>query len=124
MKTELQTTLATLAPLVSINTSWGYDDDADMSIFHAGNALENEKPRDWECWQSEIKATTIHNGEIVSGSAYLGGNWYRIGEATDHTVSGYEKQMTVEALEDLQKQLPATHVAAYQITSALASLSE
>jgi hypothetical protein len=127
MKTPLQTHLATLAPLVCISTSWGYDDDADRSIFHAGNALENEHPRDWECWAVEITATTIHNGELVSGSAHLGGTWERQGDDPSQSnpeISGYEKQMTVEALEDLQKQLPDTHVANYQITATLAALSE
>jgi hypothetical protein len=127
MKTALQTTLATIAPLISIQTIWSYDDDADMSIFHPGNALENEDPQNWYSWMAEIKAATIHTGEIITASAYLGGIWEKaesIPAEANPEISGYERDLTVGALEQLKEQLPASHVASYQITAARAALSE
>lgn len=108
MKTELQKTLATLAPSVCIQTFWEHDHDL-RDIREDCDGFDDENPDDWQAWQSEVRASAIADGEEVSGSAYLGGTWER---ATDHpatsnpTISGYEHQMTIEALRELLNALP------------------
>jgi len=52
-------------------------------------------------------AWSVHHGakEPCSGSAYLGGTWEKYGEnpsVSNPEISGYEPQMTVEALNDLR----------------------
>lgn len=110
MKTNLQKHLATLAPSVSIVTLWEHDPDSRFSELAApGCAFENEDPEDWEAWQSEVRASAIVSGETLTGSAYLGGTWERYGDdpaVTNPEISGYELQMTVEALEDLRIAAP------------------
>ena len=124
MKTELQKALAEIAPDISIRTIWGHDEDL-RDIRQDCDGFDDENPEAWQAWQSEIRATAIQNGEEVSGSAYLGGTWER---AEDHPaqsnpdISGYEPQMTGEALEALAAQLRAP-LLLVQITKALAHLN-
>ena len=90
MKTPLQQQLAKLAPSIVIETIWTRDPDAYSS------------------WESEIRATAIQCGEMVSGSAYLSGTW-EIGSEpakSNPDVSGYEPQMTREALVELLSCIP------------------
>jgi len=115
MKTELQKQLATIAPSIDIHTIWSrdYDDKWEDPIL---------EKKDWKCWQSEIRASLIVDGEQVSGSAYMGGTWEKAGDkpaVSNPEISGYEPQMTQEALEDLAKLLPAKHPAKKQITDAV-----
>lgn len=110
MKTELQKQLATIAPSVSIRTIWEIDPD-HYDIRKDCDGFDDENPEDWTCWQSEIRATAIIDGEEVTGSAYLGGTWEKAGDSPDEsnpTISGYEPQMTVEALEELVARFTAT----------------
>lgn len=111
MKTKLQTALATIAPSIAIRTIWKHDTNEDDSIFSEGWALHGENPDDWQAWQSEVRATAIVNGEEVTGSAYLGGTWEKAGDGpatSNPEISGYENQMTVEALEDLSGKILGT----------------
>ena len=104
MKTELQKHLTTLCPSISIETVWDHDDSPDMEIFRKGGALEKEDKDDWQCWQSEIRATAIVSGEIITGSDYLGSTWEKYGDSpaeSNPEISGYERQMTITALQDL-----------------------
>ncbi len=108
MKTKLQIALSTLAPSILIRTFWQNDWSPDMTIFHAGNGLSGEKEDDWECHQSEVRATAIVHGDEVKGCAYLGGTWERAGDnpaKVNPDISGYERQMTVEALGELCEEL-------------------
>jgi hypothetical protein len=104
MKTELQKTLASIAPSIHIQTVWSIDEDY-RDIRKDCDGFDDEDPNDWTCWQSEIRATCIIDGEEVSGSAYLGGTWGKAGDLPEYSnpeISGYEPQMTEEALDDLR----------------------
>lgn len=111
MKTPLQSRLTTIAPSISIVTLWEHDPDAQFSELTApGCAFENEDPDDWTAWQSEIRATAIIGGEEITGSAYLGGTWEKYGDnpaVSNPEISGYENQMTQEALTELRGELEA-----------------
>lgn len=123
MKTELQKKLATLAPHVSIRTIWTHDPDL-YDISQDCDGMEGENPEDWQAWQSEIRATAIVDGEEVSASDYLGGTWERAGdvpEESNPTISGYELQMTREALSQLLPLCQSCEILTAQIEAALAS---
>jgi len=103
MKTKLQQTLAKIAPSLNIETDWSHDLDCS-DIRKECDGFDDENPEDWQAWKSEIKVSAIVEGEIVTASAYLGGTWEKAGDLPEETnpdISGYEPQMTVEALEGL-----------------------
>jgi hypothetical protein len=103
MKTQLQKELAQIAPSICIETIWEHDPDLH-DIRKDCDGMEDEDPADWQAWQSEIRATAIQAGEEVTGSAYLGGTWEKAGDnpaTSNPNISGYEPQMTVEALTEL-----------------------
>ena len=106
MKTALQLALAAVAPSVSIVTLWEHDPDSRFSeLTGPGYCFEDEDPDDWTPWQSEIRATAILEGEEITGSGYLGGTWEKARDnpvESNPEISGYENQMTVEALEELR----------------------
>jgi hypothetical protein len=106
-KTELQKALAKIAPSLSIRTIWEHDEDC-RDIRKDVCDMEDEDPDDWQAWQSNVKAVAIANGEEIEGNAYLGGTWEKAGDVPEESnpeISGYENQMTVEALEELHKAL-------------------
>jgi len=111
MKTELQKSLAVISGMISIDTFWEHDPNARFHSYgmtDEGGCFHGEDEDDWTAWQSEVKATAIVNGEIFSGSAYLGGTWELSGGSprlNNPTISGYENQMTKEALSDLLEQV-------------------
>ena len=112
MKTELQKHLQTIAPSISIRTIWEPDQDR-IDIRQDCDGFEDEDPEDWQAWQSEVRATAIINGEEVSCSDYLGGTWERAGEdpaTSNPTISGYEPDMTQEALRELLAFAPSLEV--------------
>lgn len=126
MKTELQKQLAKITPSICIQTFWERDHDC-RDIRKDCDGFDDENPDDWQAWQSEVRATCIHEGEEITGSAYLGGTWEKAGdhpETSNPEISGYENQMTVEALEELAKELPIVSASRLQaeITAALAFL--
>lgn len=114
MKTKLQLALAAIAPALAIRTIWEHDptagwDQGPYDVAYPGNAMEGENRKNWEPWQSEVRVTAIVDGEEITGSGYLGGTWERAGDDPSESnpdISGYEDQMTVEALEALSNQLP------------------
>jgi hypothetical protein len=128
MKTALQTSLTHLAPSIVIETLWEHDPDAHSewkTLAAPGNALHGEDPDNWECWQSEVRARAIWNGTLLTGSAYLGGTWEKAGDdprKSNPEISGYEPQMTDEALTELAKQLPPHHPALTEIEAARSHL--
>lgn len=102
-KTELQKALAAIAPSICIRTIWEHDEDC-RDIRKDVCDMEDEDPDDWQAWQSNVKAVAIVNGEEIEGNAYLGGTWEKAGDVPEESnpeISGYENQMTVEALEEL-----------------------
>lgn len=106
MKTALQKALAAIAPSIAIRTKWEHDPDL-RDIRKDCDGMDDEDPDDWQAWQSEVRATAIVNGEEITGSAYMGGTWEKSDdhpETSNPEISGYENQMTVEALEDLARQ--------------------
>lgn len=131
MKTALQKQLAKVAPSLCILTLWEHDQDASSEwreLSKPGNCFEGEDPEDWQAWQSEVRATCIYDGEEITGSAYLGGTWEKAGDdpaESNPEISGYEPQMTAEALEELAKNLPIVSAAHLQseIESALSFLA-
>lgn len=99
MKTKLQTELAQIARSIVVETIWEKDPDAKWDI-------QDKKldPLDFDAWQSEVRASAIVDGEFVTGSAYLSGTWEKFGDdpaKSNPEISGYELQMTEEALEHL-----------------------
>ena len=105
-KTELQKTLATIAPSICIRTIWEHDSDIHPDIRKDCDGFDDEDPDDWQAWQSNIQAVAIVNGEEIEGNAYLGGTWEKAGDVPEESnpeISGYENQMTVEALEELME---------------------
>jgi len=123
MKTSLQSRLATIAPSIAIMTVWDTDPDAYSEwkeLSAKGNCMEGESVEDWECWQSEVRATAIVEGRQVEGSAFLGGTWEKRDSkpwASNPDISGYESQMTVEALEGLIKSISITSAGAQDVAS-------
>ena len=127
MKTALQKQIAKVAPSLCIQTLWEHDPD-HCDIRKDCDGFDDEDPDDWQAWQSEIRATCIYNGEQITGSAYLGGTWEKAGDdpaKSNPEISGYEPQMTAEALEELAKNLPIVSAARLQseITAALSFLA-
>lgn len=124
MKTALQQRLATIAPNIDIHTLWSRDYDEKFSDPINKDWTEGQKAKDWKCWQSEIRASIVKNGELVRGSAYMGGTWERAGDKPakyNPEISGYEPQMTVEALEELLALAPQLE---HQIKLAIAAVRE
>ena len=125
MKSELQRALSKIAPYIAIETIWEHDPDCRDPRKEC-DGFDDEDPEDWQAWQSEVRATAICDGEELTGSDYLGGTWEKaeaIPEESNPTISGYEPQMTAEALEELQKKLPETEELLHaQIISALAHI--
>lgn len=120
MKTDLQKQLAKVAPNVSIETHWSHDPDLHDIRKHC-DGFDDEDPEDWQAWQSEIRVTCIIEGETVNGFSYLGGTWEKaddVPEISNQTISGYERQMTEEALRELGQQI-ADDVLSSQIIAAL-----
>ena len=108
MKTSLQITLAAIAPSLLIRTHWEHDPDLH-DIRKDCDGFDDEDPDNWQAWQSEVRASAIHDGDELTGSAYLGGTWEQadeVPEESNPTISGYEPQMTLEAIEELAGQLP------------------
>lgn len=122
MKTDLQKELAKFAPHISIQTIWEHDPD-HFDIRKDCDGFDDENPEDWQAWQSEVRATAIADGEEFSGSSYLGGTWEKAGDLPEESnpdISGYEPQMTAEALEELSKSLPSgSYALQEQIKTAL-----
>jgi hypothetical protein len=125
MKTELQKKLAKAAPSIAIVTLWEHDHD-HHDIRKDCDGMDDENPEDWQAWQSEVKATAIHEGIKVTASVYLGGTWEKAGDnphESNPDISGYEPQMTAEALNDLAAQLPADSDIHAEISAAIALCS-
>ena len=100
--TELLAHLVAVAPSIALSTHWSPDPDSD--IFAPGSVFDTEDPDDWQCWQSEVRASAIAAGRLVTGSDYLSDVWERFGDApaeSNPDVSGYLPQMVEEALADL-----------------------
>jgi len=114
MKTQLQKELAKIAPSISIETIWEHDEDAACDwkfLSQPGNCFHGEDSDDWECWQSEVKATAIQDGDKVSGNAYMGGTWEKYGDnpaISNPTISGCEMGHTEDALRDLRELVSIT----------------
>lgn len=104
MKTELQKRLALVAPSICIETHWEHDPDLRDIRKHC-DGFDDEDPDDWQAWQSEVRATAILESEEITGSGYLGGTFEKAGDnpaESNPEISGYENQMTQEALEELR----------------------
>jgi hypothetical protein len=134
MKTELQKSLATLAPSIAIETRWSPDFDSGP-ISKECDGFDPSDDHKWGAWQSEIRATATINGEEISGNAYLGGTFELYDDnpaESNPTISGYENQMTAEALQELQSDLEALEATVFphgerliaEIEAALAYLKE
>lgn len=123
MKTQLQKHLATITPSISIRTIWE-PDQYSGTVSQECDGFEPSEDDEWTAWRSEIRATIILNGEEITGSAYLGGTFEKAGDLPEYsnpTISGYEPQMTVEALEDLPE---ASEEIAAQIVAAIAYVNQ
>jgi hypothetical protein len=124
MKTKLQMHLAAIAPSISIETIWSHDDSESFADPINKDWTKGEDEDDWQCWQSEIRASVIVNGEVVTGSAYMGGTWEKYGDdphVSNPEISGYEDQMTVEALEEL---IGKAHEWRAPVKAAMAAIAE
>jgi len=123
MKTLLQSRLAIVAPSIAMMTVWDTDPDAYSEwrgLSAKGGCMEGEDAAAWECWQSEVRATAIVEGRQVEGSAFLGGTWEKTGQHPSQSnpdISGYEPQMTVDALMELLKSISITSAGAQDVAS-------
>lgn len=128
MQTELQKTIAKIAPNISIKTIWEDDPDAWSEwreLSKPGNCFDGEDRDNWQPWQSEIRAACICEGREITGSAYLGGTWERAGDnpaISNPEISGYERQMTEEALRELGEQI-TNEMLSTQIINSIKHLS-
>lgn len=105
VRTKLQTELSGICPQISIQTIWTHDPDSHWDDPLNKDWTAGLRRRDWQAWNSEIRVTAISLGELFTASAYLGGTWERRGKSPEKfnpTISGYEPQMTAEALDNLQ----------------------
>lgn len=88
-----------------IATNWSVDFDSDFSdLTYPGGCFENESSKNWKAWNCEIVASVIINGELITGTAHMGGNWIPSDKHPKNvipTVNGYESQMISDALNDL-----------------------
>lgn len=115
---DLIAELAKVAPSIAIETTWEKDTDARWDMDPSCG-----DPDDFTAWQSEVRASAIVNGQLVSGSAYLGGTWIKYGESpakVNPEISGYLPQMIDEALQDLLVAGSFTEPEIAQINAALA----
>lgn len=106
-RTKLQTALSKIAPHISIHTIWEHDPYCQDITKECDMPPETDSD-DRQGWQSEVRATCIQDGDEVTGSAYLGGTWEKAGdlpEDSNPTISGYEPDMTKEALQELQERV-------------------
>ncbi len=97
---ELIALVASVAPMIAIQTIWERDEDARWDI--EDDTLDAD---DFTAWQSEVRATVIVAGRMVHGSAYMGGTWEKFGDAPSKSnpdIGGYFPQMLVEALRELR----------------------
>ena len=121
MKTELQKRLAAVAPSIQIETIWEHDPDL-YDIRKDCDGFDDEDPNDWQAWQSEVRASAVVEGELVTGSAYLGGTWERAGDIPSESnpeISGYEPDMTRDALKELSRAVPEGHPLHSEIEAAI-----
>ena len=122
--TALQSALVAIAPSICLSTIWTPDEAPDWSLFEPGNALDDQNPDAWQCWQSEVRACAIIGGAPVTGSEYMGGTWEKYGDnpaESNPTISGYEPQMAEEALNELAV-AAAGHIAAPNRVAVLAEI--
>lgn len=122
MQSPLQKQLATIAPNIAIETIWERDEYMTWDIED-----DSLNPDDFQAWQVEVRASAIINGEMVSESAYLGGCWQKVGKLPsdfDPEIDGYERQMTMEALEELLGFVIGARDTEYPIRDALEFLNK
>jgi hypothetical protein len=116
---QLLEEIAILAPSVAVEVRWEKDRDADWK-----DLPDECDPDDFECWQSEVVASAVISGKLVSGSDALCGTWMRYGEHPakyNPEISGYFPQMLKQALIDLGMQVKCPSVAR-QILNAINSI--
>jgi len=104
MKTKLQQELARIAPYIAISTTWSHDEDCGP-ISKECCGFDESEDDEWQAWNSNICCTAIVEGREFEGNAYLGGIWEKAGDdpsVSNPDISGYEAQMTAEALEELR----------------------
>ena len=120
MKTTLQLGLAKIAPYIAIQTIWEHDGDSGP-ISSECDGFDASEDCDWQAWQSCINCTAIVEGVGLEGNEYLGRTFEKAGDlpgSSNPTVSGYEPQMTIEALRELGYQI-SDEVLSNQIINAI-----
>ena len=116
MQTELQKTIAKIASNIFIQTLWEGDPDAWnewRELSKPDNCFDGESRDDWQPWKSEIRVACICEGQEITGSAFLGGTWEKAGDhpaLSNPDISGFERQMTEEALRELLNEMSITGV--------------
>jgi len=111
-----------IAPSIAIETIWSHDLDADFKDLADCNCGPR---KNWRAWQSEVKATAINGGLLITGNAYLGGTWERAGKhpsKSNPEISGYLPQMIEEALIMLGSQCRKTDKVLPEIHAAIAAV--
>jgi hypothetical protein len=97
-KKDILEALATIAPSIAVETLWEHDPDARWDVQNP-----DMDPDDYQAWQSEVRASCICNGRMMTGNHYLGGTWEKYGDNPE--ISGYFPQMVLEAIENLAMRL-------------------
>ena len=94
---------------IALETFWEHDPDSKFSeLVYPGGAFENEDPEDWVCWQSEVRATCIIGGKVITGHAYLGSTWEKAcsdPSESNPDINGYYPGMVEASLQDLRRNI-------------------
>jgi hypothetical protein len=118
----LQKKLAQIAPNICIKTVWSRDEDYELC-----DGFEDVRKDGHWAWSADITATLIQNGEEITGKAGMSGVWQAPEDLPwlkNPDISGYEAQMTEEALSDLLETVSfADRVTRNQIHNAIDQIS-
>lgn len=109
MKTELDSKqlialVASVAPFVCVCTIWTHD-ECSGPISKECDGFTSDEDDDWTAWNSEVRASLIQDGEMISVSDFLGGTFEKAGDdpaQSNPDISGYFSDMLFSALTGLR----------------------
>jgi len=91
--------LAIKSPHINIQVIYSIDEDI-YQHWDGEQSTEELEAQGLTAYNVEVKATTICNGEMLEGNAYLGENWMKHPNECEE-IHGYFPQMLDEALQEL-----------------------
>jgi hypothetical protein len=88
-------------PEIAITVTWEEDHEYEWCGDGEDPITEGFYP-----YNVDITASTIRNGELIEGNAYLGGCYSKDGGKDDPEIGGYLDQLVEEAVAELDKAKP------------------